>query len=112
MAKFETVFMGNFDSVLDRIEEGILSGSISASLEDASDFQNGSARCSVRVFERYSYTGANRVSLNVVLFQGEDGKIELSAISSGGSQGVFFKFNTFGEEAFLDKLRELLACMD
>ena len=29
-------------------------------------------------------------------------------LSSGGSQALFFKVNTFGEEAFLDKLREIL----
>ena len=52
--------------------------------------------------------GDNRVSLNVTLFQGEDGVIHLSAITSGGSQAMFFKLNTFGEEAFLDKLREIL----
>lgn len=34
--------------------------------------------------------------------------VHLSAITAGGSQAVFFKLNTFGEEAFLDKLIELL----
>ena len=62
---------------------------------------------SVRVFERYSYMGGNRVSLNVTLF-GNGDTIQLSAITSGGSQAMFFKINTFGEEAFLDKLREIL----
>ncbi len=78
------------------------------SLEDSSDFSSGNARCSVRVFERYSYTGGNRVSLSVTLFQSGSGEVHLSAIAAGGSQGMFFKLNTFGEEAFLDKLRELL----
>ena len=32
----------------------------------------------------------------------------LCAITSGGSQALFFKMNTFGEEAFLDTLREIL----
>lgn len=49
----------------------------------------------------------NRVSLNVTLFGNRD-TIHLSAIASGGSQALFFKLNTFGEEAFLDKLREIL----
>ena len=62
----------------------------------------------MRVFERYSYMGGNRVSLNVTLFQVGDGPVELSAITSGGSQAMFFKINTLGEEAFLDKLREIL----
>ena len=37
-----------------------------------------------------------------------DGTIHLSAITSGGSQAMFFKINTFGEQAFLDKLEQLL----
>ena len=108
MAKLERVINADFGQLLSRIENGILNGSMSASLEDSSDICDGCARCSVRVFERYSYMGGNRVSLNVTLFQNGKGPVYLSAITSGGSQAVFMKFNTFGEEAFLDKLRELL----
>jgi hypothetical protein len=108
MAKLVRSLQGDFAELLERIEQGILEGSISASLEDGSDFQIGNSRCSVRVFERYSYLGNNRVSMNVTLFQGEDGIVHLSAITSGGSQAMFFKINTFGEEAFLDKLKEIL----
>ncbi len=108
MAKLETTLNGNFDQVLRKIEDGILNGSMSASLEDSSDFCSSNAKCSVRVFERYSYAGGNRVSLNVTLFQNEDGPISLSAITAGGSQALFFKVNTWGEEAFLDKLKEIL----
>jgi len=107
MAKLEKNLTGNFDEILKRIESGILNGSMSASLEETSDFRSGDYRCSVRVFERYSYAGKNRVSLSVTLF-GCDNSVKLSAITSGGSQAMFFKINTWGEEAFLDKLRELL----
>ena len=65
-------------------------------------------RCSVRVFERYSCAGSNRVSLSVTLFQNGDEPIQLSAITAGGSQAVFFKINTLGEESFLEKLIKLL----
>ncbi len=108
MAKLERTLTGNFDEILNRIESGILNGSVSASLEDSSDFYDGSSRCSVRIFERYSYMGKNRVSLSVTLFQNADGNIHISAITSGGSQAMFFKINTFGEEAFIDKLLEIL----
>lgn len=107
MAKLEKTLTGDFNSILRKIEDGIINGSLSASLEDSSDFYIGDTKCSVRVFERYSYTGGNRVSLNVTLFGNRD-TIHLSAIASGGSQALFFKVNTFGEEAFLDKLREIL----
>ena len=108
MAKYEQSFEVDCDQLLQRIEDGILNGSMSASLEDSSDFSSGESRCSVRVFERYSYAGGNRVSMSVTLFQGSDGVIHLSAITAGGSQALFFKINTWGEEAFLDKLREIL----
>ena len=108
MAKLERTLRGDFEEIVARIENGIMKGSISASLEDASDFVSGGCRCAVRVFERYSWLGGNRVSLNVTLFEGTDGMIRLSAITSGGSQAMFFKINTFGEEAFLEKLEEIL----
>jgi len=108
MAKLEKMVKGDFNQLLRKIENGIINGSVSASLEDSSDFVSGDARCSVRVFERYSYAGNNRVSLSVTLFQNTDEPIHVSAITAGGSQAMFFKMNTLGEEAFLDKLRELL----
>ena len=108
MAKLEKRVNGNFDQLLRKIESGILNGSVSASLEDKSDFYSSDARCSVRVFERYSYAGNNRVSLSVTLFQ-NGGRIFCSAVTSGGSQALFFKINTWGEEAFLEKLQEVLS---
>ena len=108
MAKLERTLSGDFNQLIKKIETSILNGSMSASLEDSSDFYSGDARCSVRVFERYSYAGGNRVSMTVTLFQNGNDEIRLSAITSGGSQAVLFKINTWGEEAFLDKLKEIL----
>ena len=41
----------------------------------------------------------------VAALAGESG-IHVTAVTSGGSQAVFFKVNTMGEESFLDKARE------
>lgn len=108
MAKLERTLNGSFSQILAKITEGILNGSTSASLEGSSDFFGEKSRCSVRVFERYSCMGGNRVSLSVTLFQEGDGPVRMSAITAGGSQALFFKLNTLGEEAFLDKLKEIL----
>ena len=108
MAKLERTLNCDFSQLLRRIETGILNGSISATLEDAADYVAPNARCSVRVFERYSYMGNNRVSMNVTLFQAGNGPVQLCAITSGGSQAMFFKLNTIGETSFLDTLRNLL----
>ena len=106
MAKYEKRLRGGFDQVLAHLHHGILSGSASASFEDGSDFRCGAVRCAVRVYERYSALGGNRVSLNLnMVGEGED--LFLSAITAGGSQAVFFKINTWGEDSFLEKLQEL-----
>ena len=107
MAIFEkTIRNQNFDTLLRKLEHAIPDSSWSAELEAGSDFKDGSARCSVRVFERYSMVGGNRLSLTLTLFQNES--IRLSAIAAGGSQAVFFKVNTLGEDAFLEDVKQLL----
>ena len=98
----------NFDKLLRKLEQEIPDSSWSADLEAGSDFKEGDARCSVRVFERYSMMGGNRLSLTLTMFQNADSPIRLSAITAGGSQAVFFKVNTLGEESFLDDVKDLL----
>ena len=107
MAKLERALTGDFDDVLIRLQTGVLEGSMSVSYEDGTDFDLGDVRCAVRVYERYSFTGGNRVSPNVTLV-GKGRDLYLSAITSGGSQAMFFKMNTWGEESFLDALQEVV----
>ncbi|MGI6195646.1 MAG: DUF6054 family protein [Eubacteriales bacterium] len=106
MAIYTRYIDGNFNETLEKIHNGILDSSLSASYEDGSDWEKGDVKCAVRVYERYSTFGGNRVSLNVTLV-GTDGELFLTGITSGGSQAVFFKINTLGEDAFLDCLVEL-----
>ncbi|WP_460598237.1 DUF6054 family protein [Faecalibacterium taiwanense] len=48
------------------------------------------------------------MSLTLTMFQNADSPIRLSAITAGGSQAVFFKVNTLGEESFLNDVKNLL----
>lgn len=107
MAKYEAELHGNFVQILNDVNEAILGKSASATLEDGSDFSVGNTRCAVRVYERYSYAGGNRVSLNFTLLE-SNGRLLASVITSGGSQAMFFKINTFGEETFLDLITSTL----
>ena len=73
MAIFEkTIRNKNFDKLLRKLEQEIPDSSWSADLEAGSDFKEGDARCSVRVFERYSMMGGNRLSLTLTMFQNAD----------------------------------------
>lgn len=101
MAKYERSFKGNFNELLDWVDKDIINGSASVSYEDGSDMIIGEVRLAVRVYERYSMAGGNRVSLNVTIL-GEGEELFVSAITSGGSQAVFFKINTIGEATFLE----------
>ena len=107
MAKLERTLSGDFHALLDYLHDGILKGSASASWEDGSDYDGPNFRCAVRVYERYSLLGGNRVSLNLTLV-GEEERIFVSAITSGGSQAMFVKMNTMGEESFLGEVAGLL----
>lgn len=107
MAQIERSLSGNFDEVLNALENKIMDGSISASFEAGSDYQLGEVRCAVRVYERYSMIGGSRVSLSLTLI-GVGNDLFLTAISSGGSQAVFFKINTFGEDAFLSSIMDIV----
>ena len=81
MAKYEREFCGDFDAALAKIHDAVMNGSYSASYEDGSDYGNGDFRCAVRVYERYSAMGGNRVSLSVTLAGSGDAPL-LSAITS------------------------------
>jgi len=107
MAKYESRIQGDFNTFLRIMEDGILKGSASASFEGGSDYEYNGVRCAVRVYERYSMIGSNRVSLNITLI-GSGNDLFVSAITSGGSQAVFFKLNTLGEGSFLQRAIDII----
>lgn len=106
MAKLEGRLYGDFWQILEEIDQLVMK-SVSASLEDKSDFDVKDCLCAVRVYERYSFSGGNRLSLSITLLKVEEA-VYLSAITAGGSTALVFKLNTMGEEAFLDALRPIM----
>ena len=107
MAKIERIVKGDFHSIAKRIHDAILKESVSATFEDVSEYHTDGLDFTFRVYERYSYTGGNRVSLGFTLV-GTNNVYKLSVITSGGSQAAFFKINTWGESAFLDTIRDVI----
>ncbi|HHX52945.1 MAG TPA: hypothetical protein GX703_05465 [Erysipelothrix sp.] len=107
MAKYETTLHGDLHSYIDFLENNLSRLGTSISLEESSVYRLGDVNVAIYVLERYSYFGSNRVSLNITLVEYQN-SIKCTAITSGGSQAVFFKINTFGEEAFLDKFVDLI----
>ena len=107
MGSYEQQLQGDAEALVAHLDGEILRGSVSARVEDGSDHSLGDARMLVRVYERYSAFGGNRVSLNISILA-VAGQLAVTAISSGGSQAVFFKVNTVGESNFLAKAVDAL----
>lgn len=101
MAHHDQRLTGDADALVAHLDETIVSGSLTAKLEHAVDHAIGDARMLVRVYERYSAAGGNRLSLSIsVLAVGTD--LSVSLVAAGGANAVLFKLNTLGEETFLD----------
>ena len=107
MAKYECHLSGDFNLILNLCHDTIMNKSASASFEDESYFEASGIRVCVRVYERYSAFGGNRLSMTLTVAGDQNGAF-VSAITAGGSQGVFLKFNTVGEETFLQTLSGVL----
>ncbi len=102
MAQLKYELVGDFHTVLSELDAAV-SQSLSSSFEAEHHFDTDSCRCVTRVYERYSWFGGNRVSLSITLLEA-DGHLFVSAITSGGSTAMFFKWNTVGEDAFLQSV--------
>lgn len=101
MAKFECTIPSNydFDETLKYFHNHLSACSITASFEDGSNYQSGSLRIAVRVYERYTLLGGNRLSMTVTLATSGN-EIFASAITAAGGQGFIKVFN-WGEDEFL-----------
>ena len=111
MATLEREFSARWgvDEVFRYFRDGILAGSQSVTDGGGSVYETEGARFIVRVFERFSLTDWDLVSLSLLLADLGDGRIRLTGITAGC--GGLEKLWTYGEEAFLKKLTKLLVTL-
>lgn len=102
VALSEHSIRGDVDEFVAYLHRHITGSSVTAQFEASSDRTVGDARMVVQAYERYSATGGNRLSLVVSTLAVAD-QLEVCAVASGGSNGMFWKLNTFGEQAFLQR---------
>ena len=103
MATTTRTVVGQLSEVVPFLEAGILSRSRSASAEAAVDLKTSAGGIAVRGYERFSMMGKSRVGMSVTAIQ--DGPyVHIAGVSLGGSQAMFFKVNTLGEQNFLNTL--------
>lgn len=96
MAKYEITISGQFEKVLYRLENDIVDSGITMNLVDKSNYTSGDTNVAVRVYDRYFMRNGNRASLSLTVV-GNGSDIFISAIGSGGGQGILFNFSLGAE---------------
>jgi hypothetical protein len=107
MAKYETRLTGNFDQLVNRLSEEIMGSAASMNLVDQTDYQLGDMKIAVRVYDKYYMRNGNRTSLNVTMV-GHGEELFLTAIGSGGGQGVLFNSSWGAEEDIVDLVQSIV----
>ena len=111
MSVYTRSLIGPYDELIPFLTDSIVGQSISASEEPSADVRTAAGRVAVRAFERYSWTGSNRVGMTLTAVEDGDA-VHVVGITVGGSQALFMKINTFGEEAFLETLASACAAWE
>ncbi len=77
---------------MDAIETHVVEGNISGTLVDRYVRRSGEHEVHVIILEKFYMRSNNRASLTVTI-DNFDGKTIVHAVASGGSEGVFFRFD-------------------
>lgn len=97
MAKYEKTIIGQFEEVINRLQNDIANSGITMNLVDESNHTSGDTNIAVRVYDKYFMRNGNRASLSLTVV-GHGNHIFISAIGAGGGQGVLFNFSLGAED--------------
>ncbi|SDZ11145.1 DUF6054 family protein [Tindallia californiensis] len=107
MAKYEHTLTGDFDEVLQQLENDISGNGISMNLVDASTYSCGDINIVTRVYDKFFMRNKSRASLSLTIV--DDGmNIFVSAIGAGGGQGAIFNFDWGIESEMVAIVKESL----
>lgn len=104
MAKYEKKLIGNFQEIINKLENEIMNSGFSMNLVDESNYSSGDSYIAVRVYDKYFMRNSSRASLSLTVV-GHGNDIFISAIGAGGGQGVIFNFSLGAEDELVDIIR-------
>lgn len=111
MAKYEKTITGQFESVINRLQEDIINSGITMNLVDESNFTFEDTNIAVRVYDKYFMRNGNRASLSLTVV-GHGNDIFISAIGAGGGQGIIFNFSLGAEDDMVAVVEESIKRME
>uniref|UniRef100_UPI0028A25304 DUF6054 family protein n=1 Tax=Anaerotignum sp. TaxID=2039241 RepID=UPI0028A25304 len=92
MAKYEKCVHGDFDKILEQLNEDIFKIGLSIELVDKSNYEYENVKVAIRVYDKYFMRNSSRASLNVTVID-SGGEVYISAIGAGGGKGAIFNFS-------------------
>lgn len=107
MAKFERTVVGDFNRIVNELDQAIMGSAMSMNLVDESLFRSGEVQVAVRVYDKYFMRNSSRASLSVTVVD-EGSKVYITAIGAGGGQGVIFNFSWGAEGELVDVVSDCL----
>jgi len=107
MAKIELNGTGNFSNIVDVIVNETQKRGLTCELKDSQTVQYEDTSIAMLVFEKYFWRNKSRASLSVLVVA-KDQTIKVTAISSGGSLGVFLNISWGAENAFVKMISEII----
>ncbi|MGO1479225.1 DUF6054 family protein [Senegalia sp. (in: firmicutes)] len=110
MAKYQENIIGNFDEVVNHLENDINNSGITMNLVDESNYSFKDTNVAVRVYDKYFMRNGNRASLSITIV-GHENNIFISAIGAGGGQGIIFNFSLGAEDDMVYVVKESIERM-
>jgi hypothetical protein len=111
MAKYEKTIIGQFEEVVNRLQNDITNSGITMNLVDESNYSSGDTNIAVRVYDKYFMRNGNRASLSLTVV-GHGSDIFISAIGAGGGQGILFNFSLGAEDDMVAIVQESIERME
>ncbi len=111
MAKYEKAFNGQFEEVLNCLQNDIGNSGLTMNLVDESNYTIGDTKIAVRVYDKYFMRNGNRASLSLTVV-GHGNNIFISAIGAGGGQGIIFNFSLGAEDDMVAIVQESVERME
>lgn len=111
MAKYEKNIIGNFEKVVNSLENDINNSGMTMNLVDESNYNSGDTNIAVRVYDKYFMRNGNRASLSLTIV-GDGSSVFISAIGAGGGQGIIFNFSLGAEYDMVYIVKESIERME
>ncbi|MBQ6653904.1 MAG: hypothetical protein IJM79_00025 [Erysipelotrichaceae bacterium] len=103
---YQKTVEGNFDEIVERITQGIMSSRTGYSVTEEANYQTHGHKVAVRMIQRFASTIGERVALQLTFIQQDDEQVEVCGIASG-FEGLLFLHSPSGQKEAIETLKKI-----